>query len=254
MLFKFIKRFGMTQMQTLSIMGVVFLILFFIIAFPLYKSIQQKQTIAKLKILQSELMQASRMYSMMSDSVSVYDTSLQLEDFVEKYFARFFNLEGFCKENQDVCWNKVTYTDMKNNKVYDRPVYSFELKGGITIGFFKSKAGLIYAVVDLNGKSGENKLGKDVFIIYFYNRATQPKLCEEEAYKNFYISDGVHFGGFDNCGIPQDVYKYEDLINKDFPDACNKKAKSYPGGVGVGAACLALIKVNNWTMDKNYPW
>ncbi len=254
MLFNFDKRSAITQMQTLLIVGIIFIILFFVIAIPLYNSYKQKQTIAKLKILYSELMQAGRMYSMISDSVSVYDTSMQLEDFVEKYFARFFELEGFCKEDQEVCWNKPIYADITNKKIFDKPVYSFELKGNVVLGFLQNKDGLIYGVVDIDGKSGPGRLGKDVFILYFYSNANRPKLCDDSEYRKYYITDGVHFGGFDKCGIPHDMYKYEDLISKDFPEACNKKAKSYPGGIGVGAACLALIKVNNWTIDKNYPW
>lgn len=254
MLVKFLKRSAITQAQTIAIMGIVFLILFFIIAFPLYKSYQQKQTVAKLKILQSEILQAGRMYAMMNDGTSLYDTDMILEDFVEKYFARFFNLEGFCKTNQAMCWNNPMYSDMKRNKVFEKPIYSFELKGKIVLGFLKNKDGLIYIVADINGKSAPNQMGKDIFIMYFYNNAHRPKLCDKTEYEKFYITDGLHFGGFDKCGIPHDVYQYNDLISKDFPDGCNKKAKPQEGGAGVGAACLALIKVNNWTIDKNYPW
>ena len=37
--------------------------------------------------------------------------------------------------------------------------------------------------------------------------------------------------------------KYKDLKNN-----------SYDDGIGVGSACLALIKQNNWTIDKRYLW
>lgn len=254
MVFRFSKRFAITQLQTILIVGIVFLILFFILAFPFYQAYKQKQTITKLKILQSELMQAARMYSMVSSGETLYNTDLPLADFVEKYFARFLDLEGFCKIDQSACWNQYLYTDMNNQKVYGKPVYSFELKNNIVIGFLQNKKGLIYSVVDIDGKVGANQLGKDVFILYFYDREHVPTICDASVYKNYNISDGLHWGGFDKCGIPHDVHTYQELISKDLPDGCNKKAQTFENGLGVGSACLAAIKVNNWTIDKSYPW
>lgn len=63
--------------------------------------------------------------------------------------------------------------------------------------------------------------------------------------------NGIHLGGFDKCGIPQDVYDYNQLSSKNFEDGCNKSSPQNVYGNGVGSACLAFIKASNWTIDKN---
>ena len=49
------------------------------------------------------------------------------------------------------------------------------------------------------------------------------KICDEKVYKKFPIQSGLHLGGYDKCGIPHDIYNYEDLISRDFYEGCNKK-------------------------------
>ena len=108
-------------------------------------------------------------------------------------------------------------------------------------------------IVDINGKAGSNRLGKDIFVFSFYNNELKPDICDKSVYKKL-VNNGLHTGGYDKCGIPQDVYDYDELISKEFYEACNKRAPTDSLGLGTGSACGALLKNNNWVMDKQYPW
>ncbi len=104
-------------------------------------------------------------------------------------------------------------------------------------------------IVNIDGNAGENILGRDVFVFSFYNADYPPQLCDESVYKNKVIKSGMHFGGYDKCGIPYDTYSHNELH-----ETCNKKAFKSEDGLGVGSSCLALIQSGSWTIDKKYPW
>lgn len=250
------KRWAITQSQTLLIMGIVFLVLFFIIGIPLYNSYKKKQVVAKLKIFYTEIVQANRYYSLArSDEMGIFDTSLSVDDFAERYWVPFLDIRSTCKDEQAPCWNSVQYKDLANNKYLDKIAYTIELRGNMYMGFSKDKDGLISIIVDENGKAGENKLGKDIFVFYVYNSTNVKQLCDKEVYeKKSSIPNGIHFGGYDKCGIPHDSYSYIELANKELVDGCNKKSPKSQNGPGIGAACAALIKAGNWSIDKSYPW
>ena len=255
MLIKMGKSSGVSMAQTLLVMGIVFLVLFFIAVIPLYNAYKKKKAVTKLKVTYTELVQANRYYSMAnSDVMGNFDTSLPIDKFVEKYFLPYLSIESSCKDDQKACWNEVTYKDLANNKISMDIPYTVELKDNAIVGFTKNDKGLINLIIDLDNRAGENKLGRDVYIMSIYSNFT-PKICDASSYEGkSMINDGLHFGGFDECGIPQDEYDYLELSNKDFVDGCNKKSQKSLNGTGVGSACSALIKAANWAIDKSYPW
>jgi len=249
------KYNGFTQLQTLCIIGIVFLVIFAMIAVPFYKSYKQKQSLSKLKVLYATLVQANRVYSLSNDAnAEEYDTYLHINDFAEKYFTPYLQIFTICKNGQDSCWNNPQYMDLANNKIYNKALYSIVLDSNVILGFHKDKNGLISIIADIDGKSGDNKLGHDVFVFSFYNDKNVPKLCDKEVYTKYYIKNGLHFGGYDECGIPMDSYSYSELLSDKLKDSCNKKASASANGLGVGSACLALIYKSTWAIDKIYPW
>lgn len=248
------KNGNITLSQTVLIVGIVSLILFAIILVPFYKSYKQKVSIVKYQKTYALLQQANRMYSLVSgESMNKYNTHLPINEFAETYFTPYLQISEYCKGKQDSCWNSPQYKDLKNTKKFDVSLYSIILENNGTIGFHKNRQGLITMIFDTNGKVGENKLGKDVFVFSFYDNENQPKLCDEKIYKEKSIPNGIHFGGYDKCGIPQDAYESEDLISKNFFDGCNKKSTTDELGLGLGTACGALLRKNNWAVDRNYP-
>lgn len=253
----FSKKTGVTQSQTLLIVGIVFLVLFAFIAVPFYNSCRQKSVVVKLRTIYTMLAQANKMYSLVSGAEqNEYETGLEAADFAKKYFVPYLNVKNECEDKQDACWQEVEYTDLGGKKFRDKITYSVILANNAVVGFAKDKNGLLNLFVDIDGKVGQNKLGYDVYVFSFYNNRVANELCaaKDNPKSSAYIKDGLHFGGYDACGVPQDVYDYKDIYGKDLVDGCNKKAKRSPDGAGVGAACSALIYKSNWTIDKIYPW
>lgn len=249
------KRVAITLMQTLLITGIIFLVLFITIAVPFYNSIRQKQSTMSYRKMFSILQQANRMYSLVNgDDMGKFDTSLSVNKFAEKYFTPYLSINMYCKQaNAEDCWNLTQYKDLKNDKYGNVSLYSILLEDKTVIGFHKSPKGLISLIVDIDGKGGKNKLGQDVFVFYVYDKNNVTKICDSKKYDPL-IREGLHLGGYDECGIPHDTYEYSQLLSADMYDGCNRKANSDKNGIGVGAACGALISKNNWVIDKNYPW
>ena len=248
-----------TQMRLLKgllILGCAFVILFVILVCPVYNSIRKKQAIEALRVTHATLLQANKMYSLVTDEdMGKYNTGMPINQFAETYFTPYLDINTYCKlGSQTGCWKSPQYKDLKNKGQYNKSLYSIVLANKSVIGFHKNKEGLMTIIMDINGSVGVNKLGRDVFVFYVYNNENPPKICDEKIYKEFHIQNGLHLGGYDKCGIPHDVYDYKDLISKDFYESCNKKAVTDEFGVGSGAACAALLNKSDWMMDKNYPW
>lgn len=251
----FRRRDAVTLMQTMLIVGIVFLVLFVLLAVPFYSSYKQKKAISSYRTLYSTLQQANKLYSLVhSVNMNEYDTTLPINVFAEKYFTPYLSISTYCKGSQDDCWKSPQYKDLKNNKMFDKVLYSIVLADKSVIGFHKSKDELFSLIVDVDGPVGYNQLGKDVFVFYIYNNNLRPKRCPDEIYSKYNISDGIHLGGYDKCGIPHDVYGYMDFVNNKVDEGCSKKAELLKDGLGVGAGCGALISKTNWVIDKVYPW
>ncbi len=248
-----LRKFNaITQLQTLLIVGIVGLIIFFMICVPFYNSCKQKEVISKLKFIHTRILSANRMYSYAAgEPMDYYDlNSNSAAEFGEKYFTPYLSVATICKDSQTSCWNDVQYMDLKGNKFKDKITYSIILLNNAVLGFTKDeKTGLISMIVNIDGNAGENILGRDVFVFSFYNADYPPQLCDESVYKNKVIKSGMHFGGYDKCGIPYDTYSHNELH-----ETCNKKAFKSEDGLGVGSSCLALIQSGSWTIDKKYPW
>lgn len=250
-----VRRDAVTLMQTMLIMGIVFLVLFMLLAVPFYNSYKQKRSVAAYRSLYSTLQQANKYYSLVhAMNMNEYDTSLPINVFAERYFTPYLSIDSYCKGSQKGCWNTPQYKDLKNNPMFDKSLYSIVLADKTVLGFHKSKDNLISIIADIDGPVGYNKLGKDIFVFYIYNNQKRPKRCPEEAYKKYYIKDGIHLGGYDKCGIPHDVYSYKDIVKNKVDEGCSKKSKLIKDGLGIGAACGALISKSGWVIDKVYPW
>ena len=242
-----------------AVMSIILLI-FLVIVFGwmiryFYKISLQKVSISKLQSIHAQLIQASRFSSMVHDEdMGSFKTDMPINLFAEKYFTPYLDIHTYCKGAQDNCWNTPQYRDLGGTPYYNKSLYSIVLTDGSVIGFNKDKNNLVTLIIDTNGKVKPNKLGQDVFLFSVYNIDPPPKICEKSKYENVATFSGIHFGGLDNCGIPYDTYSYEELASKDFTDGCNKKSPASPIGFGAGSSCAALLKLNAWTVDKNYPW
>lgn len=249
------KRPGnITASQTVLVVGVVAIALFALVMIPFYNNYQQKLSIVKYRKTHASLIQANRMYALSSsDDTNNFDTTMPVDNFANTYFTPYLQISEICKVKDSSCWNKPQYKDLRKNKIFDKPMYSLVMEDGPVLGFYKNKDGLMSIIIDTNGKSGANKLGKDIFVFYFYNNATPPAICDKDVYATKEIPNGLHLGGYDKCGIPHDTYSQEDLISAGLFESCSKKAQTDNFGLGAGAACGALIYRNGWNAGNKYP-
>lgn len=249
------ERFGFTLSQNLAIGGIIFLVLFSMLAVPFYNSCMQKQTVAKLRTLHATLLQAKRTYDLEHEERGdLYDTGLTPETFANEYFMPYIKSEKTCNENNAKdCWKNLTYKDLRNRPQINKSAFSAVLNDRSIIGFVKNDS-MMSIIIDTNNSAGPNKLGRDIFLMYFYNSQNKPELCTEEEYSAYTIADGIHLGGYDKCGTPFDVMPYEELYSNKQADGCNKKSPKNINGFGSGSACAAVIKQNEWKIDKKYPW
>jgi hypothetical protein len=247
------KKKGYTPSQNILIFGVILLIIFAFISVPMYKLAKQKSTVTNLRVLDSLFLQSAYYhFSSTSDFPNFYETELTPKEFGKIYFTPYLSATKKCEKDQSECWSTPTYVDLTNQPVNLNIEYSLNLENKSVLGFYKSKNGLMTIIIDINGKVGENKLGKDVFIYTVFNNQYNKNLCKKEKGQAEAIQNGLHAGGVDKCGLPQDRLNYSELLSKDTADGCNKKSKF--NEFGVGAACAAVIKSSSWRIDSVYPW
>lgn len=248
------KKNGTALMQSAMVLCISIIFVFFFLVCPLWNSVRKKQAIAAYRTAQATLLQANKMYALANDNAGIYDVTLPVDRFAEKYYHPYLSVAKVCTGIQNGCWNKAQYKDLKNKSHFNKITYSMILSDRTVIGFYKNQHGFLSAIIDINGPAGVNKLGRDVFVFYYYNSLLTPKVCEAKYYKHKFIQNGLHLGGYDKCGLPHDRYDYKELHSKDMYDGCNKKAVSDENGIGSGAACGAVISQSGWVMDKIYPW
>lgn len=241
-------------MQSAMVLCIAVIFAFFFLVCPLWNSVRKKQSIAALRTAQATLLQANKMYAIANDNAGIYDVTLPIDKFAQKYYHPYLSIAKICSNSQTGCWNSAQYKDLKNKNHFNKITYSMVLSDRTVIGFYKNPQGFLSAIIDINGPAGINKLGRDVFVFYYYNTALTPKVCAGDFYKDKFIQNGLYLGGYDKCGLPHDSYNYGELHAASMYDGCNKKAVSDENGIGSGAACASVIRQSGWVMDKIYPW
>ena len=254
----FIKQPAFTLAETLITLGIIGIVAAMTIP-NLITSANQKATVSRLIEAQSILNQAVKSYTADSDEEGSadFDTSLEPKEFAEKYFKPYLKVARVCTKMEDGCWktgNFYGYYDLAGNKVTDVAPYSLVLNNGMIIGFSKIFGTKLYAiVVDVDGHSNRNVMGRDVHSFYPYNR---DNLCSYDFEKWKNLKNGLYPGGFDNCGAPHLAYSREELLEGKVLRPCNKNKANVGGGgrTGVGSACAAVIFKDGWKISKDYPW
>lgn len=213
-------------MITLTIIGVV-------AALTMPALIQKHQkltTVTKLKETYSLLQQAIKLSEVDNDTVSNWDFGEVgcngATEFTEQYIAPYLKVTKKCIcDDTNEC--KVTATSMNDSTStsdtdyytsYGRSEKLFLSNGNIISISRAPGTNFPIFVIDINGKTKPNALGKDVFEFDFYNNG---KLSPRGA------------------GHNKEKLKTE-------PNGCHKN--------GTGAFCASLIILDNWQITDDYPW
>lgn len=255
-------KFGFTLAEVLITLGIIGVVAAMTIP-TLISSHQKQAAVAGIKEAQSILNQAIKLYTADTDEDGTlsFDTKLPIEEFAQKYFVPYLKIARICTQMSDGCWQTGDfngYYDLAGVKMTNTVPYSIVLNNGMVLGF-NQVAGvdgdgrsfnIISIIVDINGKSGRNTMGKDVFSFYLFNN-------ENSSIKTKQVKNGIYVGGYAAGGVPHTQFSREQLLSKTIPRGCNKEATqlAYDGNrPGVGTACAAVIFKDGWKIANDYPW
>ena len=237
------KKFGFTLAEVLITLGIIGVIAAMTMP-TLIKHYQQHETVNRLKQTYSILSNAVRMSETENGLLETWEipnagrnneTYAHGKTFFENYLKTYIKMAKECKKLSNECWaDKYTRTNGANNTFYSASSnysYSIVLANGSVVSFWPRNT-LCEVYIDLNGKKGPNKNGKDTFTIII------SKTAKNDAYGNFNKS-GVYMLG-------QGKTKAE-LTSSE--RGCSKTATTY-----AGAYCGALIMHDGWKIEKDYPW
>jgi hypothetical protein len=191
----------------------------------LVKNYQQRQTIVQLKKVYSLLNQAVRASVDDNGDVDDWTFSLSNNDFMTKYFAPYIkvsNLSGVTHK-----FESLDGTSLKKT--------CSVLSGGEYICLCDHWAMKNHLLIDINGASGPNRVGRDLFLFTFWNNKlisySQISIESERALCNSVLATITKGGTMGQC---------------------NKTAAG--GMAGAGSYCSTVIYCNNWSFPKKYPW
>ena len=243
---KSVKKVAFTLAEVLITLGIIGVVA--AITMPtLIKNYQKHETVNRLKETYSILYQAVRMSetenglletweipsTTWGSGVNVYNGG---KAFFEQYLKPYIKVAKECKYLSNECWAdeytrpngeiSTYFSALSNN------AYGMVLANGSVIGFYPRQGTVCQIYVDLNGKKGPNKYGKDAFTIVI------AKTSRNDELGNFNKSGVYMYGqGKNRTALTSGQY------------ACSKTATTHSGGY-----CGALIMHDGWKIEKDYPW
>ena len=237
---------------TLGVIGVVAAV-----TMPtLIKNYQKKQTVVQLKKAYSELSQAISLAQkdngMMEDwdFASFSTRQEQNQYFYDNFIKPNIKVVKFCNHTSNACWADKIYTltgtvyGSVGNTVNQA---SFITSSGYSVHYWLHDSGTGgWFFIDTNGTKKPNILGKDVFAFSLVNKNETSTDMLTHTKIGFY-PHALHY---------YPAVERSKLISGDFETSlsgqrggCSKTALGTPG-----LWCAALIMVDNWEIEDDYPW
>lgn len=215
---------GFTLAESLIILGIIGVVSSLTIP-TIIAIYQQEQTVTQLKKTYSVLQQAVRMASDEYGDCEGWDYKLEQNEFMTQYFVPYIKLSKVrLKETY-------TYRDLLGVS-HSVNKDMFVLIDGTIVYYYRNEAyqNKNFILVDLNGDSKPNRLGRDVFAFSFHENI----LTVYTQYTKININNFKKPGNGGTSG------------------QCNRNAK---GGVfGPGSYCSTVIMANNCSIPIGYPW
>ena len=223
------KKAAFTLAEVLITLGIIGVVAAMTLP-KLIANYEKKVTATKAKKAYSELLNAIKMSEAHNGEMKewTYPESASIEitrSFVEEYIKPYFNgLKECSVGNDDSCGVPVSYTGV-----------NYILPNGTGLSMVIHPVGKFYVIVDTNGKGQPNTLGHDLF-----------NFSANNTNKNL-----LPYGWKENL-------TKEDIVNGYTDDLGNfiscKKTKGDNENELHRHGCTALLMLNNWEIDKDYPW
>ena len=237
------KKFGFTLAEVLITLGIIGVVAAMTIP-SLMTTFQKRETVSKLKSTYSIISQAIKLSENDNGELETWDYTLDNEQWVSTYLKNYMKMSSIQSWRYGMWQNwKLLDGSVLNwgSSMYSSPRYV--LANGVLISFYvNSYSGAgnfikqgVWIIADINGNSGPNRMGRDLFVMSIY-----PYLDSNEKFV---------MGAHDQCGSGA-IHKFltrEQLLNS----GCATCKKDYSGW---GWACSRLIQLDNWQISKDYPW
>ncbi len=234
------KNTGFTLAEVLITLGIIGVVA--AVTLPtLIKNYQKHETVNRLKETYSILYQAVRMSETENglletweipntSSTSAYDCYNKGKIFFEQYLKPYIKIVKDCTASE--CWaDNHTRPNGATCNLSNLKTYNIVLANGTVVAFFPRET-FVELYTDLNGQKGPNKLSRDWFDIIISNKS------RNDVYGNFNKSGVYMYGqGRSRTELTSGAY------------ACSKTATTY-----AGVYCGALIMLDGWKIEKDYPW
>ena len=226
---KNMKKFGFTLAEVLITLGIIGVVAAMTLP-TLFGNIQKRQTVSRLQKVYAELKQATKISSDENGDPSGWDYTLTNEEFIKRYFAPYLKISEVNVDH--------TFTDLKgrsNGWFFKSAHPTFITMSGAFVMFYHTPhfSAKNHLLVDINGKTPPNRMGKDVFAFTFLNE----NLITYTQYASTASIRADH---------------RENILASGTSGQCSYTAD---GGVfGAGSSCSRLIEVDGWKIADDYPW
>ena len=199
------------------------------------------------------MQQALKMYQ--ADNNVDFDeieTNLTGEKFMQTYILPYVQIIGECKGTAK-CYRKPPLAiDRKTKLVIGNKFYI--LKDGAFLGInLNSTSGKVF-YIDINGAKEPNYAGRDIFFFYYVNKKTilDDKVHPECDSGVSSLKSGLYPGAYSACYLPFTRFSRAQLLGSSIDRSCSRNALKL--AVVGGDACAALIMLDGWKIEKDYPW
>ena len=191
----------------------------------LMQNYQRKSYVTQLHKVYNEFQQALIQYQNDNNAVNLFEAGLNSEDNTYAFIKKYFKVIKECDSMDDCFADEYKTLQGTVDTAYGRDVKSFVITSGASIrpsyASADSNFKLLNVGIDVNGKSGPNILGRDLFFFAVYN--------------NGLIDD---FTNNVNDNAPLSEEKRETMFNSQ----CNS------GAPGNSWGCFGKILNDNWEM------
>jgi prepilin-type N-terminal cleavage/methylation domain-containing protein len=222
------KKAAFTLAETLIVIAVVGIVAALTIP-TLIKNYQKRQTATKLKKIYTILAQATRQSLEDNDGFDYPTVATRAErlKFYNKYYAPYLKMAQICT-SQSQC-----------PSVYNAADVTVIFPDEIQVVFQPEVRGYMYVGVDINGKHGPNRDGRDLFSLDVIDGLGLVFL-------------GKHDGNNKFIANSRDELKNGVKINGGSSYACCNDNCSSSGFKYL--TCGALIQADGWQIKDDYPW
>jgi len=194
---------------------------------------QKEQTVTRLKKAYSSVVQSTVRAVAEHGNIEMWEVGTgenadAAVAFFNRYMAPYLSLSEKAQKLSSTSWNKIKYGLNNVQSEYDNSYMRAYLADGssITMRIYSSSASdkRVQFYIDINGDNKPNKLGRDIFIFWFF------------------VKFRDYTGQIQPAGC---MYSRNEILSNS-SDNCNKNQN--------GGRCGALIMQDGWQIKNDYPW